>query len=102
MKNLNSMATLAVLVSCMLLAACDTKYCPNGTVAHISQACPIIAPAMQRKLEAQRVAEEQKAVARTQHRLSETAPPQSVSGDQTLRDPALRRHIARENSQVHP
>lgn len=47
-------------------------------------------------------AERRTAIARTQHRLSETAPPQPVAQDRVLNDPALRRHVRGANSLVHP
>lgn len=62
-----------------------------------------LSPGQQKRLkQSQLDSERAAAIARTQHRLSETAPPQSVGQDRSLRDPALRRHVRGANSAVHP
>jgi len=72
-------------------------------LAHLPAGGQELSPDQQKRLKQSRLdSERAAAVARTQHRLSETAPPQSVGQDRNIRDPSLRRHVRGSNSPVHP
>lgn len=93
---MNRFAAVAVvlLVVCMHAAAPALAQAPMGQEKTAQE--------KKRMLQSRLDAERRTAIARTQHRLSETAPPQSVAQDRVVNDPALRRHVRGANSLVHP
>lgn len=103
-------AVIVVASQCLGACSFDVRYCyANGAtrLVHVSQACPAGAQDVTRQ---QRAAEQQllldqvmdQLYGTSQTRISETAPPTTVGTDEQTRDPALRRHVADDNSQVHP
>ena len=103
MKFETLLPALALLAGSVFLGGMggDIRYCPGGIV-HISMACPVESPEAVARREREYRAEQARAVARTQNRLSETAPPQQPSGDRVARDPVGRAHVGREISRTHP